>query len=134
MSFLDSLENNLKSLENQEERDPARAAELRQQREADRNRALAAAPYAEELKKGKFTAALLDHATRIGHTLRTKVQIIWIDTTLRLQARERRLDLQPTGEGIRAIFMENGTETANRLLNLNADPEALAREWLNPST
>ena len=32
MSFLDALESNLKSLEAQDERDPARAAEIRRQR------------------------------------------------------------------------------------------------------
>ncbi len=132
MSFLDSLENNLKSLEQQEERDPARAAELRQQRETERAKALEAAPYADELKKGKFAAALLDHATRIGHGIRTKVQITWIGTTLRLQAKERRLDLQPVPTGVRAIFSENGTETSSSLIDLNGDPEAFARQWLTP--
>jgi hypothetical protein len=133
MSFLDSLENSLKSLESQEERDPVRAAEIRKQREADRALALAAAPYADELKKGRFAVGLLDHATRIGHTLRTKVQITWLDTTLRLQARDRRLDLQPTPEGVRAVFSENGDETGSRFLDLQGDPEALAREWLAPA-
>jgi hypothetical protein len=132
MSFLDSLENNLKSLEQQEERDPARAAELRQQREAERAKALEAAPYADELKKGKFATALLDHATRIGHSIRTKIQITWIGTTLRLQARDRRLDLQPTATGVRAIFSENGTETGSRLVDLHGDPEVFARQWLTP--
>ena len=130
MSFLDSLENNLKSLENQEERDPARAAEIRQQREDAKARALAAAPNAEELRAGKFTAALLDHATRIGHSQRTKVQITWIDTTLRLQAKERRLDLQPTPEGVNAVFSDGAVETGSRAIDLHGDPEALAREWL----
>src|SRR3979411_242580 len=108
MSFLDSLENNLKALEAQDERDPARAAEIRKRREEDRANALAAAPHAEELRNGQFTSALLDHATRIGHSLRTKVQITWIDTTLRLQAKDRRLELQPTAEGVRAVFSNNG--------------------------
>jgi len=130
MSFLDSLENNLKSLENQEERDPVRAAEIRKRREDDKSRALAAAPYAEALRTGKFTTGLLDHATRIGHSQRTKVQITWIDTTLRLQAKERRLDLQPTAEGVNATFSNETGEIATRKVDLQADPETLAREWL----
>jgi hypothetical protein len=134
MSFLDALENNLKSLEQQEERDPARAAELREQRETERARALEAAPYADELKKGKFATALLDHATRIGHSIRTKVQITWIGTTLRLQARDRRLDLQPTPIGVRAVFSENGTETSSTLIDLQGDPEGFARQWLTPDS
>lgn len=131
MSFLDSLENNLKALENQEERDPARAAEIRQRREDDKARALAAAPFAEELRTGQFTTGLLDHATRIGHSQRTKVQITWIDTTLRLQAKERRLELRPTADGVTAVFSTDAGEPASRAVDLKSDPEALAREWLS---
>ncbi|MEO8125533.1 MAG: hypothetical protein ABJF23_03295 [Bryobacteraceae bacterium] len=130
MSFLDALENNLKSLEAQDERDPVRAAEIRRQREDDRARALASAPVAEQLRNGNFTAALLDHAVRIGHSQRTKVQITWIDTTLRLQAKERRLDLKPTVEGVLAIFSDGGSEIKRHEIDLAGDPEALATEWL----
>ena len=134
MSFLDALENNLKSLEAQDERDPTHAAEIRRRREEDRDRTLAAAPVAEQLKNGKFIIALLDHATRIGHSQRTKVQITWIDTTLRLQAKERRLDLQPNASGVTGIFSENGSETLRRPVALDGDPEALAKQWLaNPN-
>ena len=133
MSFLDALENNLKSLEAQDERDPARAAEIRKQREDDRARALASAPVAEKLRSGVFTTALLDHATRIGHSQRTKVQITWIDTTLRLQAKDRRLDLQPAAAGVTGIFSENGSETMRRPIDLEGDPEALAHQWLAPA-
>lgn len=130
MSFLDALESNLKSLEAQDERDPARAAEIRRQREEDRTRTLAVAPLAEQLKTGKFTTALLDHATRIGHSQRIKVHITWIDTALRLQAKDRRLDLQPTTDGIICIFSVNGSETLRFPVALDGDPEALAQLWL----
>lgn len=130
MSFLDALESNLKSLEAQDERDPARAAEIRRQREEDRTRTLAVAPVAEQLKTGKFTTALLDHATRIGHSQRTKVHITWIDTTLRLQAKDRRLDLKPTTDGVTCIFSVNGSETLRFPVALDGDPEALAQQWL----
>ena len=46
MSFLDNLENSLKSLESREERDPGE----RKRRESDRARALAAGPWADRLK------------------------------------------------------------------------------------
>jgi hypothetical protein len=134
MSFLDALESNLKSLEAQDERDPARAADIRKQRDDDRTRALAAAPHAEELRTGKFTTALLDHATRIGHSQRTKVQITWIDTILRLQAKDRRLDLKPTPQGVTAVFSVDGNETATKPIDLHGDPEALASEWLTPAS
>jgi len=58
------------------------------------------------------------------------VQITWIDTTLRLQAKDRRLDLQPTPDGVTGIFSENGNETLRRPIDLEGDPEALARQWL----
>jgi hypothetical protein len=133
MSFLDALESNLKSLETQDERDPVRAAENRRRREDDRTRTLAVAPYAEQLKNGKYTAALLDHAVRIGHTQRTKVQITWIDTKLRLQAKDRRLELQPTPDGILVAFSGDDPPRAGRSLDLNSDPEVLALEWLTPT-
>jgi hypothetical protein len=50
----------------------------------------AAAPHAEKLRTGKFTSGLLSHSARISHGLRTKVNIMWLGTTLRLQAREHR--------------------------------------------
>ena len=95
MSFLDNLENNLKSLESAEQnRDEAERRG--RARENERAEALAAAPYAEELKKGPFAAELLKQAARIGFSMRTKVHIAWIGTTLRLEARDRRLELRPT--------------------------------------
>ena len=130
MSFLDGLENTLKNMESREERDPAKAAEAQRTRESDRARALAAAPFADQLKKGPFTASLMDHATRIGFSQRTKVQMIWLNTTLRLQAKEKRLELMPTPEGVVATFTEGDQQTSSRLLDLNSDAEALVKEWL----
>src|SRR5947207_1618872 len=58
MSFLDNLENNLKSLESSEQ---GREGAEREQKARDSARAAAqaAAPYAEALKKGPYTAELL---------------------------------------------------------------------------
>jgi len=130
MSFLDNLENTLKSLESQEE---GRESAERQQRARDQERAnaQAIAPYAEELKKAPFTAALLTQAARVGHALRVKVHIAWLGATLRLEARERRLELRPTPRGIVAVYLENGRETRMEPLDLNADPEKLVRQWLS---
>src|ERR1700691_2602174 len=110
MSFLDNLENNLKSLESQE--DGKESAERSQRaREAEKASAQAAAPWAEELKKGPFTAELLKQAALIGFSLRLKVHVAWLGTTLRLEARERRLELRPTPAGVIAAYLENGVET-----------------------
>src|ERR1035438_5815764 len=74
MSFLDDLENNLKSLESSEQgKDDAERAH--RMRESERAQAQAVAPYAEQLKKSPFTAELLTQAARVGFSLRTKVHI-----------------------------------------------------------
>ena len=59
MSFLDNLENDLKALENREERDPEKIKREQAQREADRAAALLRAPHAEALKTSPFTSDLL---------------------------------------------------------------------------
>jgi hypothetical protein len=130
MSFLDNLENNLKSLES---RDEGREAADRQQRarESERAQAQAIAPFAEQLKKSAFTAGILSHAARIGHSLRTKVHVAWLGNTLRLEARDRRLELRPSATGIVAVSIENGNETAGKLLDLSGNPEQLILEWLS---
>jgi hypothetical protein len=130
MSFLDNLENNLKSMENADQlRDEAERRG--RSRDAERAEALAVAPYAEALRKGAFTAGLLQQAARIGFSLRTKVHIAWLGNTLRLEARDRRLDLRPTAEGVVAAYLEEGQETRIEPLDLTGDPAALVRAWLS---
>jgi hypothetical protein len=130
MSFLDNLESNLKSLESQEEGKEA-AEQQRRSRERDRASARASAPYAEELRKGPYTQELLKQTTRVGHAMRTKVHVAWLGSNLRLEARERRLELRPTPEGIVAVYFdENNRETRTEALDLNGSPENLLREWL----
>ena len=68
--------------------------------------------------------------TRIGHGLRTKVNIVWLGTTLRLQAREHKLELRPGPEGVVAHFLVNEKEIRKQKLDLSSDPELLAKEWL----
>ncbi len=132
MSFLDNLESNLKSLESQEE---AREGAERQQQERERNRAgaQAAAPYAEQLKKGPYTEELLKQAARIGFSMRTKVHVAWLGSTLRLEARERRLELRPTASGVVAVEIDQNRETRVEPLDLQGSPEELLRRWLVPA-
>ena len=130
MSFLDNLENNLKSLESQEE--GKESAERQQRaREQQRANAQAIAPYAEQLKQSPFTAALLTQAARVGHSMRTKVHVAWLGTTLRLEARDLRLELRPTAHGIVAVYLENGQEKQTHPLDLESDPATLVRQWLS---
>jgi hypothetical protein len=131
MSFLDNLENNLKALESREEKDPAKQKEELARREAERAAALAAAPVAAALKSGPFTEKLLTACRLIGHQQRTMVRFTWLESTLRLEAKERRLDLKPTAQGVEATFFVDNELASTRLLTLDAeDPEALARQWL----
>ena len=137
MSFLDNLENNLKALENLEQRDPEKVKRELERREAEKAAALAAAPNVEALKTSAFTAELLKQCRTIGHGQRVLVQFAWIDNTLRLDAAARgevkakRMELVPTGEGVEAVMSVEGLETARQKVDLNKDSaEALARGWL----
>jgi hypothetical protein len=129
MSFLDNLENNLKSLESGEQaRDDAERE--RKARDDSRAAALATAPHAEALRKGPFTTELLKQATRVGFEKKTKVHVAWLGSNLRLEAREKRLELRPTAKGVDAIYIEDGKEVRAENVNLNGNAEKLLRDWL----
>lgn len=131
MSFLDNLENNLKALENQEERDPQKVKRDQERREADRTAALLRAPHLEALKTSPFTLELLTQCRAIGHGQRLLVQFTWLGETLRLDAKAKRMELIPTVEGITAVFSLNGTETGRAAVAPQLDDAAaLARRWL----
>ena len=130
MGFLDNLENTLKAEEARQERDPEYWLRSQRQAEAERARAKAAQPLAEELRKGKFTADLLNEVTRISHGLRTKVYITWIGTMLRLEAREHRLELTPTADGIVAGFLVNAEQKSSEHVDLKKSAKPLAERWL----
>jgi hypothetical protein len=130
MSFLDNLENNLKAMESREERGGYRTRD-EVAREARRAQEQAAAPFAEQLRKGPFTSELLNEATRIGHGLRAKVYITWIDGMLRLEARERRLELKATPKGVMAQYFVNKAPAGSELIDLNGSAKKLAEKWLS---
>jgi hypothetical protein len=129
MSFLDNLENNLKSLESREEGNES-AEQQQRARERDRVQAQASAPYAEELKKGPFTAELLKQSARVGFEKRTKIHVAWLGSTLRLEARDRRLELRPTATGVLAVYLEGGQEVRSEPLDLKGNAEGFIRAWL----
>src|SRR5579872_3180816 len=110
MGFLDNLENDLKALENREEKDPEKAKRAHERREADRAAALLRAPHAAALRNSPFTAELLTQCRTIGRSQRVLVQFTWLGEILRLEAKEKRVELAPTAEGITAIFSLNGAE------------------------
>jgi hypothetical protein len=129
MSYLDSLESNLKNLENSQERNADVQRDVKN-RESEKAKALAAAPYADELKTGRFTHDFLAHTTSIGFSQRMKVQPTWLGSTLRLQAKDRRLELRPTPQGVMAFFFEDDVEKGSELIDLRGDAEELAKRWL----
>jgi hypothetical protein len=127
MSFLDNLENNLKALESLEEKDPEKVKRERERREADRNTALLRAPHVEALKNSAFTSELLTQCRTIGHGQRVLVRFTWIGESLRLDAKDKRMELTPTAEGIVAV-MSSGEQAM--VDPQSDDAGALARRWL----
>jgi hypothetical protein len=130
MSFLDSLENNLKALESREEKDPEKLRREQEQREADRAAALLRAPHAEALQKSPYTSELLTQCRVIGHGQRVLVQFTWLGEVLRLDAKAKRLELRPTATGIEAHFFLDGEAKGTELVDLAGSAEAFARRWL----
>ena len=126
MDFLDNLENSLKNLESREERSPVD----HQRRESDRARVLAEAPWAAQLKSSSYTSKLFEEAATTGHRLRTKIYMAWFETTLRLEAKGRVLELRPTAEGIAATYTRPNGEAATEAVDLSGDPQQLLQDWL----
>ena len=128
MSFLDNLENSLRSLENGADQEDAGREKDRRKLDVAVQKAIA--PWAEQLKKSPFTEELMKVATREGFKSKTKVYITWLGSTLRFEARERRLELRPAANGVFAVFLNNAEETGSRSIELEGDPAALVHEWL----
>jgi hypothetical protein len=121
MSFLDNLENNLKALESLE----SGGLDDRKRREAERERAIASAPWAERLKNSPYIGKLMRDLTRAGFSRRMKVHFVWIGRTLRLEAMGERVELQPTPNGVEAVFPEHRVP-----VDLQGEPDALIGEWM----
>jgi hypothetical protein len=126
MSFLDNLENTLKSLEGIEEN----SAEDRRRQDAESARVAAVAPWAGRLKQSTYVRDLMSLATRAGYQQRAKVNLTWIGTTLRLELRRDRLELRPQSDGVLAVFLRDGQELGSRSLDLSEAPQELVTAWL----
>jgi len=126
MSFLDNLENNLKALESQDEG----GIDESRRRDRERELAIAAAPWAERLKREPFAQALMQQATIGGRRRRIKVNLMWIGTTLRLEARGHRLELRPGAKGVAAVFLRASEELRQEPIDLSGDPQRLVGEWM----
>jgi hypothetical protein len=126
MDFLDSLENSLKNLEQQQERDQNAAA---RQVEA-RRLAGEIAPWADALKNSAYVQNLFDKAAIAGHRLRSKIYMAWLENTLRLEARGRWCEIRPTPGGIEYEFVSADGSTVTEPLDLSSDPDTLLGRWL----
>jgi hypothetical protein len=131
MSFLDNLENNLKALESREEKDPEALARAAAAREFARAVALEIAPHADALRNGPFKDSLLTACRDIGHRKRMLVRPVWVDSTLRLEAGAKKLELRPTPSGVVAVFFDGGQEGQSMPIDLESDPVKVAEKWLN---
>lgn len=125
MSFLDNLENNLKALESLDE-----GLNDTRRREVDRGQLLATAPWAERLKREPYAQDLMRQATVAGHQRRMKVNLAWLDTRLRLEARGHRLELRPTPNGIVAVFLRGADAIGQKPVNLADNPKKLIAAWM----
>lgn len=130
MSFLDNLESNLKALESRNDRDPATLMREAAAREAARSVALEIAPHADALRNGPFKDDLLTACRDIGHRRRFLVRPVWVDSTLRLEAGAKKLELRPAPNGVLAVFIDAGNEQESSLIDLSSDPVKLAEKWL----
>jgi hypothetical protein len=126
MSFLDNLEDNLKALESRDEG----GLDESKRRDRERELAVAAAPWAERLKREPFAQKLMQQATVAGRRSRTKVNLIWIGTTLRLEARGHRLELRPGPKGVAAVFLKGSEESSREPVDLAGDPGKIAGKWM----
>jgi len=126
MDFLDNLENSLKNLEQQQERDPNAAA---RQMEA-RRLASEIAPWADALKKSAYVQSLFEKAAVAGHRLRSKIYMAWLENTLRLEAKGRWCEIRPTASGIQYEFVSADGSTLAEPLDLSSDPDTLLGRWL----
>jgi hypothetical protein len=126
MSFLDNLENNLKALEG---REPEQRGD-RQSHEKERNRAKALAPWAERLKSDPWTQQLMLQVTREGFQRRTKVNLAWIGSTLRLEARGHKLELRPDTNGVAAVYLHGPEESRREKVDFKEDPRKLVARWM----
>jgi hypothetical protein len=72
----------------------------------------------------------MQRATRAGFERRTKVNLIWVGTTLRLEARGQRLELRPGPRGIAAVFLQGTEQVKEEPVDLKSDPAKLVASWM----
>ena len=56
---------------------------------------------------------------------------VWVDSTLRLEAGAKKLELRPTAQGVVGVFFDQGRELASTPVDLASDPVQLAERFLD---
>jgi hypothetical protein len=72
----------------------------------------------------------MQRVTRAGFERRTKVNLIWVGTTLRMEARGLRLELRPVAEGVHAVFLKGAEPIREQPADLEADSTPLIASWM----
>jgi hypothetical protein len=72
----------------------------------------------------------MQQATLAGRPRRIKVNLMWIGTTLRLEARGHRLELRPGAKGVAAVFLRASEEIRQEPIDLSGDPQKLVNKWM----
>jgi len=58
------------------------------------------------------------------------VRPVWVDSTLRLEAGAKKLELRPTPSGVLAVFFDGDREQESTPIDLSSDPVKVAEKWL----
>src|SRR6185437_17047172 len=81
--------------------------------------------WAEKLKQSAYVGKLMREATKAGFARRMKVHFVWLDRSLRLEAMDQRLEIEPTPGGVEAVFAERRIP-----VDLDGEPDALIALWM----
>lgn len=129
MSFLDSLENNLKALEEREKE--LEAVPDANAGAARRDAAARTAPHAEALKQSSFAGALIVASRVQGRSRRIPIRTAWIGSSLCIESGAHRLELEPGPDGVHALYREGVHTSKREPVKLDGDAAALAAKWLD---
>ena len=69
-------------------------------------------------------------STHAGFQRRIKVNLIWIGTTLRLEALGHRFEVRPDADGIKGVFIYGHQEFEEVMIDLSGDPKGLVADWM----
>lgn len=67
---------------------------------------------------------------RTSHQIRSRIQVVWLETALKLEFKEHRLELRATADGILVVSVRNGKEEKVAPADLNANGSELVQDWL----